>query len=576
MLETAGQRGASDANAAALNDAPARPATGRPRSATTTSRGSVPAPRPRGDAPGTPPGDQVPREQGVGDQGAGGVTSDQLVNWGIPLAVVVIGMFMSVLDVSIVNVAIPAMQKTYGASTSDIEWVATAYNLCLGVVVPASAWLGERFGLRRLYIVSIIGFAVFSGLCGTADSLGFMIFYRILQAVPGGLLPVTCLAVLTRIVPPKQLGAAMGLYGLGMVVAPGIGPALGGYLVQHLDWRLIFFINVPVGLLGAVAAQVVLPQLPGRRSSTFDLPGFVCAAAGLFAILLAVSEGHEWGWTSYPVLILVVVSVNLIVLFVIIERQVPEPLLDVRVFLQWSFTNSILLVSLLSTGFFATVYYVPLFLQNGQNITPMNTGLTVLPQALAMMLIMPIAGRIYDRFGARWPAVVGVLLAGIGLGMMSGFNPDMGRGQIVLWTVVQASGLAIAFMPIMTAGLAGLPSHLVDSGNAYINLAQRFAGALGIALFTAITTAWQAQDMADRSSLLGQEAPTNTAIQSLQQQGQGGLLPLWQQTYVAAQAQSYSNAFFCLSALTIAGAFMALLFRHGKPEPGTHVHVEIG
>jgi EmrB/QacA subfamily drug resistance transporter len=485
-------------------------------------------------------------------------------------------MFMSVLDVSIVNVAIPAMQKTYGASTSDIEWVATAYNLCLGVVVPASAWLGEKFGLRRLYIVSILGFAVFSGLCGTADSLGFMIFYRILQAVPGGLLPVTCLAVLTRIVPPKQLGAAMGLYGLGMVVAPGIGPALGGYLVQHLDWRLIFFINVPVGLLGAVAAKMVLPQLPGRRSITFDLPGFACAAAGLFAILLAVSEGHEWGWTSYPVLILVAVAVNLIVLFVVIERHVPEPLLDVRVFLRWSFTNSILLVSLLSTGFFATVYYVPLFLQNGQNVTPMNTGLTVLPQAVAMMLIMPIAGRIYDRFGARWPAVAGVLLAGIGLGMMSGFNPDMARGQIVLWTVVQASGLAIAFMPIMTAGLAGLPPHLVDSGNAYINLAQRFAGALGIALFTALTTAWQAQDMADRSGLLGQEAPTNTTIQSLQQQGQGGLLPLWEQTYVAAQAQSYSNAFLCLSALTIGGAFLALLFRHGRPEPGTHVHVEIG
>jgi EmrB/QacA subfamily drug resistance transporter len=566
MLETAGQRESLDQGAAGSASGRTAPTKFRSGRRATTRSTPVPAPRDVADASRAKP-EPTP---------ALDPAADHVANWGIPLAVVVIGMFMSVLDVSIVNVAIPAMQKTYGASTDDIEWVATAYNLCLGVVVPASAWLGERFGLRRIYIVSILGFAVFSGFCGTADSLGIMIFYRVLQAVPGGLLPVTCLAILTRIVPPKQLGTAMGLYGLGMVVAPGIGPALGGYLVQHLDWRLIFFINVPIGVAGALAAQLVLPRLPGRSSSTFDLPGFACAATGLFAILLAVSEGHQWGWTSYPVLILLAVAANLIVVFVIIERQVPEPLLDVRVFLRWPFTISIVLVSLLSIGLFAALYYVPLFLQNGQDITPMNTGLTVLPQAAAMMLIMPVAGRIYDRFGARWPAAIGVLLAGLGLGMMSGFNPDMTRGQIVAWTVVQASGLAIAFIPIMTAGLASLPTHLVDSGNAYTNLAQRFAGALGIAIFTAITAAWQAQDMADRSGLLGHHAATNPAIQNLRQQGPGGLVPLWRETFVAAQAQSYSNAFLCLSAVTILSAFLAMLFSHGKPAAGTHVHVEIG
>ncbi|MDT7660098.1 MAG: hypothetical protein QOF38_4813, partial [Pseudonocardiales bacterium] len=152
---------------------------------------------------------------------------------------------MSVLDTSIVNVAIPVMQGQFGASPDNIQWIATAYTLCLGVVVPASAWLGERLGLRRTYVLALVLFSAFSALCGTATDLNIMIFYRILQAIPGGVIPVTCLTILYRMVPPAKLGAAMGLYGLGIVFAPGVGPTLGGYLVEYVDWRLIFYINVP-------------------------------------------------------------------------------------------------------------------------------------------------------------------------------------------------------------------------------------------------------------------------------------------------------------------------------------------
>ncbi|HEY1972066.1 MAG TPA: DHA2 family efflux MFS transporter permease subunit, partial [Pseudonocardia sp.] len=263
------------------------------------------------------------------------------VSWGVPLAVVVVGMFMSVLDTSIVNVAIPTMQGQFGASPDDIQWVATAYTLCLGVVVPTSAWLGERLGLRRTYLLSLVLFAVFSALCGTATNLDTMIVYRILQAVPGGVIPVTCLTILYRMVPPAKLGAAMGLYGLGIVFAPGVGPTLGGYLVDYVDWRLIFYINVPIGLLGALAAMMVLPKFPATPGRKFDLPGFLCIAFACFALLLAVSEGQQWGWTGYRVLMLLAVGVNLLVLFVVIELQVKEPLLNLRVFAYWPYVNSL-------------------------------------------------------------------------------------------------------------------------------------------------------------------------------------------------------------------------------------------
>jgi EmrB/QacA subfamily drug resistance transporter len=485
----------------------------------------------------------------------------------LPLAVVVIGMFMSVLDTSIVNVAIPTMQKEFGASTDSIEWVSTAYTLCLGVIVPTSAWLGERLGLRRMYLISLIGFSAASALCGMAGDLNSMIFFRILQAIPGGVIPVTCLTILYRMVPPEKLGTAMGMYGLGIVVAPGVGPTLGGYLVEYVDWRLIFYINVPIGILGAIAAMMVLPNFPATPGRKFDLPGFLCIATGLFALLLALSEGQQWGWTGYRVLILLAASVNLLALFVIIERQVDQPLLDVRVFTHWAFINSLLLISILSIGLFAVLFYVPLFLQNGQNITPMNTGLTLLPQALVMTVMMPTAGRIYDKIGPRVPAVIGLALAGVGTLLLTGINADLTRPELIGWMMIRAAGIGLAMMPIMTGGISALPAHIVNAGSAFNTLTQRVTSALGLAVLTALATSQQAQFMSDRSALLTSSGPSmDPRIAAMQAKGPGGLLPLWQQLELEVQAQAYSNVFLVAGICTLAGVVLAFKLRHGQPK----------
>jgi EmrB/QacA subfamily drug resistance transporter len=502
----------------------------------------------------------------------------QAAKWGLPLAVVVVGMFMSVLDTSIVNVAIPTMQKQFGASTDDIQWVSTAYTLCLGVIVPTSAWLGERLGLKRLYLIALIGFAAFSALCGMAGDLNTMIIFRILQAVPAGVLPVTCLTILYRMVPKHKLGAAMGMYGLGIVVAPGVGPTLGGYLVEYVDWRLIFYINVPIGVLGAIAAMVVLPKFPGAAGRHFDLPGFLCIATGLFALLLALSEGQTWGWTGFRVLILAAVAANLLALFVVIELQVKEPLLNVRVFAHWPFVNSLLLISILSIGLFAVLFYVPLFLQEGQNLTPMNTGWTVLPQALVMTVMMPTAGRIYDRIGPRLPAVIGLTLCGVGTLLLTGINIDMTRPELIGWMMIRAAGIGLAMMPIMTGGISSLPPSIVNAGSAFNTLTQRVTSALGLAVLTAVATAQQAQFMADRSALVQANGPgMDPRIVTMEKQGQAGLLPLWQQLHVEVEAQAYSNVFLIAGICTLAGVVLALFLRHGKAVgTGDAEPVEVG
>jgi EmrB/QacA subfamily drug resistance transporter len=477
-----------------------------------------------------------------------------------------VGMFMTVLDTTIVNVAVPTMQQDFGATTDDIQWVTTAYTLCLGVVVPASAWLGARFGLTRIYLISLVGFSGASALCGFAWDLNSMIAFRILQAVPGGIIPAICLTAVYRIVPRPRIGTAMGLYGFGLVVAPAVGPTLGGYLVEYTHWRLVFYMNVPLGILGALAALAVLPSVPSARGRPFDLPGFGAIAGGLFMLLLAVSEGQDWGWSSYPVLILVVGGLLCLALFVVIELEVDAPLLDVRIFRHRAFTNSMILMGINAVGLFAMLFYLPLFLQEGQKLTAFHTGLVVLPQAMVTMTMMPIAGRIFDRIGARWPAVIGLAVNGAGTLLMSGINPDMTRADVIGATMLRSVGLGLSMMPIMTGGLAALPPPSIASGSAFNNVVQRVASALGLAALTAMATATQAQVMADRATLMPSGgASVDAQLATMQGQGSPGLYPLMQQLQVDTMAQSYGNVFQVVGVMTLAGAVLALFLPHGAP-----------
>jgi len=478
-------------------------------------------------------------------------------------------MFMSVLDTSIVNVAIPTMQGQFSASPDDIQWVATAYTLCLGVVVPTSAWLGERLGLRRTYLLALLLFSAFSALCGTATDLNTMIVYRILQAIPGGIIPVTCLTILYRTVPPPKLGAAMGLYGLGVVFAPGVGPTLGGYLVEYVDWRLIFYINVPIGIVGAIVAMIVLPKFPASPGRSFDLPGFLCIATACFALLLAVSEGQQWGWTSYPVLILIAGGVNLLALFVVIELQVKQPLMTLRTFLYWPFVNSLLLMAIVYTGLFTSIYFVPLFLQNVQGITPWNTGLTLVPQALVMAVLTPLAGRLYDKLGARYLVMIGMAINGVGTLLMVQINTDMSRPEVFLRLMVSGAGLALCFMPIMTGGMSSLPPDIASAGSGMSTLVQRVSSAIGLSAITALTTVQQAQLFASRSALLQASGPAvNPSISQMQSQGPSGLIPLFQELTDKVMTESYSNAFLVVGVCVLAAIPLAYFLPKSRPSAG--------
>jgi EmrB/QacA subfamily drug resistance transporter len=370
-------------------------------------------------------------------------------------------------------------------------------------------------------------------------------------------------------VPPAKVGAAMGLYGLGMVFAPGLGPTLGGYLVEYVDWRLIFYVNVPIGVLGAIAAMVVLPKFPPIPGRPFDIPGFLCIGTACFALLLAVSEGQQWGWTSYPVLILVASGVNLLALFVVIERQVKHPLLTLRTFAYWPYVNSLVLMAIIYTGLYVSIYLVPLFLQKVQGITPWNTGLTIMPQALAMAVLTPISGRLFDRLGPRYLVMLGMGINGIGNLLMVQINTEMSRPAVLLRLMIEGAGLGLGFMPILSGGMSALPPDIASAGSGMLNLVQRVSAAIGLAAITAFTTVQQAQLFSDRSALVQASGPSvDPRIAQMQEQGPSGLIPLFEQLNDKVITQSYSNAFLIVGVCVLAAIPLAFFLPRKRPSAG--------
>lgn len=407
-------------------------------------------------------------------------------HWGVALAVLVIGAFMAILDSSIVNIAIPKLESVFSVDTAQVQWVVTIYLLVLGVVVPAAGYLGERFGYQRIYILSLVIFTIGSALSGLSWSLNVLTVFRVLQALGGGLIMPITMAMVYRIVPRQQIGTAMGFWGLAIIVAPAIGPTLGGYLVEYINWRLIFYINVPIGIIGVLLAFMYLPKFPQAVRGRFDSVGFAMVAAGLFALLLALSEGETWGWSSEPIVLLLMGSGFLLVLFVLWELRSPYPLLDLRVFKFGSFALSNILVVLVTVAMYSGVFYVPLFLQTIVGFGAMKTGLIMMPAALASALMMPISGRIYDKIGARPLVVAGMALLAITTYLLHNLSVDTSVGQVIFWLTLRGFGMGMAMMPVTTAGMSAVPTEHVGGASAINNIMQRVAGSFGLAGLTAL------------------------------------------------------------------------------------------
>jgi EmrB/QacA subfamily drug resistance transporter len=284
--------------------------------------------------------------------------------WLVPVLIALIGALMSILDSSIVNVAIPTMMHVFNTDTSTIEWVVTVYMLALGVVVPFSGWTGERYGYKQVYMASMVIFTAGSLLCAISWSVSSLIAARVIQALGGGMIMPTTMTMIKKIVPKNKFGSAMGIIGIALLMGPAIGPTVGGYLVEYIDWRWIFTINLPIGVVGILLSYFFLPEISTNKVGKLDITGGLASAIMLFTLLLTLSKGADWGWTSEPTVLLFYISAVSFILFIYMELTSENPLLNIRVFKYTTFAMANIMSIITNIALFSGVFFIPLFLQN--------------------------------------------------------------------------------------------------------------------------------------------------------------------------------------------------------------------
>ncbi|HVI75413.1 MAG TPA: DHA2 family efflux MFS transporter permease subunit [Anaeromyxobacteraceae bacterium] len=412
--------------------------------------------------------------------------------WAIALTVS-LATFMEVLDTSIANVSLPHIAGDLSVSQDESTWVLTSYLVSNAIVLPVSGWLATRFGRKRFYMTSVVLFTVSSFLCGIAPSLGALVFFRVLQGIGGGGLAPSEQAILRDTFPLRQLGMAMAVYGMAVVLAPAIGPTLGGYITDHFSWRWVFFINIPVGLLSlALSRRLVVdpPRLLEARSRAggIDYIGLGLIALGLGALEYVLDRGQELDWFAAPVIVAFsTLSAVALVSFVIWEWRQEHPVVEVRLFRSRSFAVSNLAMLVLGIALYGSTVLLPQYVQVWMGYSAQQAGMALSPGALVIVALMPVVGALVTRLDPRWLIAFGfVVLAASMFHMAHTLYPGIDFSTAVWLRNYQAVGLAFLFVPINTVVYVGIPPAKNNAVSGIVNLSRNMGGDIGIALVTTL------------------------------------------------------------------------------------------
>lgn len=403
---------------------------------------------------------------------------------------VMLGMIMAIIDTTIVNVALDTMAGNLGTSIDEISWVATGYLLSTVVVMPLNGFFTALFGRKRYYALSLAAFTVASFLCGTARSLGPLIFYRILQGLGGGALQPTAQSILFESYPPEQRGQAMAVFGIGAMFGPAIGPVLGGYIVDNYSWPLIFFINIPIGIVAILMTLAYVPDphfIKRKTAEHLDWIGLGAMTVGLASLQYVLERGQHDDWlNSNTIVTLMVFSVVGLAVFIWRQLTIEHPIVDLHVFRHRAFTAGNVLIVITGFGLFGTALILPLFFQTLLRFDAYQTGLALLPGALATAVAMPIAGRSVGRIDARLPILFGLALFGASTWWMGTLDQNAGYWDVFWPRLWQGFALAFIFVPLSTVTLGAVSRAETANASGIFNLLRQLGGSLGIAVLTTL------------------------------------------------------------------------------------------
>jgi MFS transporter, DHA2 family, multidrug resistance protein len=412
------------------------------------------------------------------------VTEPRVNPWIVAIAVM-FGTFMEVLDTTVVNVSLPHIAATMSASIDEATWVLTSYLVANAIILPMTGWLAATFGRKRLLMMSVTGFTISSFLCGIAPNLPSLIFFRILQGATGGALQPLSQAVLLESFEPHERGKAMGFWGLGIVVAPIIGPVVGGWLTDSYSWRWVFYINLPVGVASIIMTKMFIfdPPYLRREAEKVDYWGIGMLVVGIGALQYVLDRGQEVDWfANQSIVILSIVSAATLLVLLYHELTTDHPIIDLHVFKERSYATGVFLMTMLGFVLYGSLVLLPVMLQTLLGYPALQAGIAMAPRGMGSLVMMPIVGMLTSKVDVRKLLALGFFVAGMTLVWLGSLNLNAGYWDIFWPQLLQGTGMALTFVPLTTATMQAIPPQRMGNATSLFNLMRNIGGSVGIAV----------------------------------------------------------------------------------------------
>lgn len=418
-------------------------------------------------------------------------TNSGAYKW-LVLGNIMIGTFMAVLDSTVVNTGLPAIMGTLGASINTAEWVLTGYMLAIASILPAAAWLSDRFGYKHIYFLSLLVFTFGSFMCGNSTSIEELIFWRVIEGLGCGAIMPVGMAIVSNVFPPEQRGTALGFWAIASAASVSFGPSIGGYLVDNLNWNYIFYVNVPVGIIALFVTVVLQKEYKAETVQPFDIPGFITSGIFLPLFMYGLSEVNSstntQGWNSPIVLGSMWISAIMFILFIYIELTVKYPLINLRIFKDRNFTLANVMMFIFGVGMFGSTFLIPLYLQNNLGYSALQAGMFFIPVGIIQGFCSPTAGTLGQKINPKILIAGGLILMALSfyLNIFLSFLTE--KWYIMMSLYLRGIGMGILFTPLLTLSLANIRIDMMAQASSLTNIIRQMGGSFGVAIFSHVLT----------------------------------------------------------------------------------------
>lgn len=473
------------------------------------------------------------------------------------LAILMIGAFVALLSNTLLNIALPSIMRDFDVTASTVQWLSTGYMLVNGIMIPSTAFLIQKFTARRLFLIAMALFSIGTLIGGFAPSFSVLLIARMVQASGAAIIMPLLMNVLFTTFPPEKRGSAMGMFGLVMIFAPAIGPTLSGWIIQHYEWPVLFFIIAPIAILVFILAFIKLHDTKEKIDLKINVPSIVLSAIGFGGILYGFSSAGNKGWDSPIVIATLIIGVISLTVFIVQQLKMKQPMLDFRVYKFPMFALSSAISITLNMAMFSAMMLMPIYLQNIRGISPLDSGLLMLPGALAMAVMSPITGKIFDKYGAKVLSIIGLVIVIVTTYFFSQLTDVTEYRTLMTMYTVRMFGIAMVMMPVMTNGLNQLPARYTPHGTAMNSTIQQVSGAIGGALLVTI--------MSTRTTTHVTEMVGAVVSKLTTPPSESTLLEIQQQFISQATIEGINDAFLVSAGIAAIALILAFFIRRTRP-----------